>query len=131
MTRRPDYILNTYKTISRITIARLHLSSLNLRSSTELLLSVVTTLKVWLVVPLRFLPIESEDRRCEADSKEATTVVPLSARDTSRSTTVALLGRAVATSSEPLNMLVVLFCCDTPRSFISRRYAITERRARI
>ena len=56
----------TYSTISRTTIARLDLSSLNFRSSPEPepLLSVVATLIVCVVFPSRNPDIASIDRRC-------------------------------------------------------------------
>lgn len=62
--------LITYSTISRTILARLLLSSLYLRSSPlpEPVLSVVATLLVWVVVPLRIPIIASEERRCALDS---------------------------------------------------------------
>ncbi len=90
-------------------------------------LSVVATLNVCAAPPLRIPAIDSLDRSW-LESNE-TTVVPLGAIETSRpfSTIVGRRDRGMV-SSEP-GIFVAIDCCTVPRSFMSFRYAMTERRA--
>ena len=98
----------------------------------EPLLSVVATLFVWVVVPLRSALLDSAERSwdVETDDRDTMEVTELSELSRLLSTTVGLRGRP-GVSSNPPYMLIVLLTCVRPKSCMSLRYAITDRNARV
>lgn len=111
-----------------MTRARFPLSSLYFRSSEELLLSVVATLMVCEVVPLLNPVIASGDRSWP--DIEAAREIVLS--EFALSTIVGLREREILSESSgdpPYTDKVEPW--ERLRSFISFRYAITERKARV